>query len=475
VADLLDDHIRNVQREGDELAEAPRQNAVQIMTIHGAKGLEFPAVFVLGLDDDLTRGGRPHSIRIDADLGFAVDTPPALQPARGRSTIYNLIGEHARRKELAEAKRLLYVACTRARDHLFLVGAGTSETSTTAPLESWQRWLFDSLGLGEQVVPEDGSYNVAIANGAVLRITRQAPPAPTRTTPPTAPHAAQHQAAAGEPSPERLARMLAPVPPEKHYPTYTVTELLDFGRCPRLHYARHVLGLALHEEPAAPRRERDEAGDEYLEGDQRILGIVVHALLAQFGAATSTPLEDIAQRAARNETADEPKAASLARRAVEIVRSFEKKEHGRALLHTAGLTEVPFTLRLDGGALRGRIDRLVPTDPPLVVDFKLPRQASTTTRESLDAEYGLQLRAYALAASRLLGAGAVTAAIALPEASVLFEWRYDARDFPGIERELVECIGQVRAVQRPVALASLTGCGKCVVCRSLAAAAPTRA
>jgi ATP-dependent helicase/nuclease subunit A len=472
VADLLEDHILNVQREGDELAEALEDEAVKIMTVHGAKGLEFPVVFVLGLDDDLTRRGRPQSIQIDPDLGFAVDTPPALREGRERSTIYRLIAEHAQRKELAEARRLLYVACTRAQDHLFLIGAD----KTVRP-ESWQRWILDSLGFADELLRKDGSLDVEIADGAVFRIVRPRPAPLTRSTATGTSLAAEPAAVTvGAMDLERLARARAPVPPEKHYPTHTVTELLDFGRCPRLHYARHVLGLQLDDELApGVEAERDDADDQSLEGDQRLLGIVVHELLAQFGAATSTPLEDIAQRAARSATFDEQKATAIARRAVEIVRAFEKGERGKALLHTAGLSELPFALRLNGSVLRGRIDRLIMGNPPRVVDFKLPRQPGRATRESLESEYGLQLRAYALAAARLLGADAVRAAIALPEAGVFFEWPYDAAELPQIERELVERIGQVRGAERRAALASLTGCGECVVCRSLPAAAATGA
>jgi hypothetical protein len=109
------------------------------------------------------------------------------------------------------------------------------------------------------------------------------------------------------------------------------------------------------------------------------------------------------------------------------------------------------------------------------VDFKLRRQPAAATPESLEAEYGLQLRAYALAASRLLGVRAVEVAIALPQTGVVCKWPYEAGAFPEIESDLVKRIGEVRAVERPVALASLAGCGECIVCRRLAAAAATRA
>ena len=89
-------------------ASPPERTGVQVMTIHQAKGLEFDAVFVIGL----TRAGFPG-----ADRGRA-DIPDALLPEvlpRGRDA------------HVAEARRLAYVAMTRARSHLVVatVAAGS--------------------------------------------------------------------------------------------------------------------------------------------------------------------------------------------------------------------------------------------------------------------------------------------------------------------------------------------------------------
>ncbi|WP_217922924.1 ATP-dependent helicase [Miltoncostaea oceani] len=94
---------------------APRERiGVQVMTIHQAKGLEFDAVFVVGM----TRAGFPGADR------SRVDIPDQLLPEvlpRGRDA------------HVAEARRLAYVAMTRARRHLVLCapahnGAGIAQT-----------------------------------------------------------------------------------------------------------------------------------------------------------------------------------------------------------------------------------------------------------------------------------------------------------------------------------------------------------
>jgi DNA helicase II / ATP-dependent DNA helicase PcrA len=97
-----------------EPAAPPERSGVQVMTVHQAKGLEFDAVFVIGL----VRASFPGHDRRGADVPDAL-LPEALP--RGRDA------------HVAESRRLAYVAMTRARRHLVLshVAMGASGTPQT--------------------------------------------------------------------------------------------------------------------------------------------------------------------------------------------------------------------------------------------------------------------------------------------------------------------------------------------------------
>lgn len=88
-------------------------DAVRIMTVHGAKGLEFAITAVSGLSGGFPRSTRGATVRFRPEGGFDVRMKKGLETAQfdARRTIEDVMGEH-------EGIRLLYVALTRARDHL---------------------------------------------------------------------------------------------------------------------------------------------------------------------------------------------------------------------------------------------------------------------------------------------------------------------------------------------------------------------
>jgi len=129
--------IRRKAAEGREEDEVPDfeegEDAVRLSTIHGAKGLEFPVVILGGI----SRGGRkgPEGLRADRVRGLSAVIFPGFRtysafrqvPGAGRPVTFE---EWEKEKMVAEERRLLYVAATRAKDRLYLIDGGKGSGST---------------------------------------------------------------------------------------------------------------------------------------------------------------------------------------------------------------------------------------------------------------------------------------------------------------------------------------------------------
>src|SRR5690606_19438509 len=100
-------------------------NVVRLMTVHQAKGLEFPVVVV----PDISRRPRGSYVRgvFHPELGPLVKPEEMPAGARCGLDLYQLV---ERKEQEAESNRLFYVACTRAQDYLMLSAAVADFTKT---------------------------------------------------------------------------------------------------------------------------------------------------------------------------------------------------------------------------------------------------------------------------------------------------------------------------------------------------------
>ncbi|MFN2273009.1 MAG: UvrD-helicase domain-containing protein [Anaerolineae bacterium] len=127
-------------REGE--ARATAEGAVQIMSVHAAKGLEFPIVII---GDATYGGGRGGSTLIDPQLGLLL---PLKDQDGTLSAIYRLGKNRDDDQDQAESDRLLYVAATRAREKLMLSGCiSLVRDGSVGKLGGWLGRLAGSEGL----------------------------------------------------------------------------------------------------------------------------------------------------------------------------------------------------------------------------------------------------------------------------------------------------------------------------------------
>lgn len=135
-------------REGE--ARATAGNVIRLMSVHAAKGLEFPVV-VIG-DINYARPGQ-DDLLLEPGLGIL----PRLHDEEGAgSAMFNLRQEKASDQEAAESDRLLYVAATRARDKLILNGCcKLTKAQKLGWLGGWLKQLSEPSGLASQTIDHD--------------------------------------------------------------------------------------------------------------------------------------------------------------------------------------------------------------------------------------------------------------------------------------------------------------------------------
>ncbi len=107
---------------------SPWEDVVRIMTIHKSKGLEFPVVFVMGLGENLLRRKEQGALSMHAKLGVALRYVNETVGTKRTTLLGSAIELRTRMEERAERARVLYVAMTRARDRLYLLGSAAALT-----------------------------------------------------------------------------------------------------------------------------------------------------------------------------------------------------------------------------------------------------------------------------------------------------------------------------------------------------------
>ena len=133
------DQVLEAQHDLASVAVAPPKDAVELMTIHKSKGLEFPYVFILNMDQDFNKQDSMSDVILSRQNGLGVKyiakvetgAVEAHYPKTIKLSIPSLTymqnEEELQLASYSEQMRLLYVAMTRAERKLYLVGKGSRE------------------------------------------------------------------------------------------------------------------------------------------------------------------------------------------------------------------------------------------------------------------------------------------------------------------------------------------------------------
>ena len=133
------DQVLEAQHDLASVAVAPLKDAVELMTIHKSKGLEFPYVFILNMDQDFNKQDSMSEVILSRQNGLGVKYIAKVETGAVEahypktiklsipSLTYTQNEEELQLASYSEQMRLLYVAMTRAERKLYLVGKGSRE------------------------------------------------------------------------------------------------------------------------------------------------------------------------------------------------------------------------------------------------------------------------------------------------------------------------------------------------------------
>ncbi|MDX6577910.1 MAG: hypothetical protein QOE96_3863 [Blastocatellia bacterium] len=407
---LIRDFVRFVEefeaiggREGEGQMDESA-NVVRLMTIHQAKGLEFPVVIIPDLHREPIR--REASFILDRHKGMTVRIPDGRgQTVRG--ALFNELRQRNRWREEFESMRLLYVAATRAMDRLIFSGAVEQKdlkNLTKTDREQWLAWIWQALELDEHAQSGVSNFEGSVQIHVTVDRERQG----LWSSSSTAPIVAEEAPTIDLSQPfAALFPLLGEVPPEPGHVLrrFSVTQLINFQRCARQYYFDRMLKAPGKEERAV--WNDAEAPEPPANLTATLKGAVIHRFCETFREG------DDAEKRLRASFKDvvAQRQSELAGRAFEIdpaeavrdlmplAQNYLKSEVFQRLAHASrvnaevsqtairhphkepGLwSELRFRLRRPLGILTGTIDKLMIT-PSVngegfdveIIDFKTNR------------------------------------------------------------------------------------------------------
>lgn len=433
------------------------RDAVRLMTMHAAKGLEFPIVVLPSLDSPSRVSSEPY---FDKELGFGWNW--RYNKDEYRPAIVALMGLNASERERAEEARLFYVAVTRARDMLIVSGEYDRNSPPTGTMLNWALAPFEevpasnttvllrseTLGFlepdGESVRRESWEQSVAF-HLDIEDLPKYAP----YDTPPV---------------PFRAGAVrIGELPARAEGEIYSATQFLIYSQCPTKYYLKYRLGIPEEIGEAyglnAEGRDNSEDATAFARVFRRTALSLDRAIDRSTGLPIiepnehgKRPLETIIDESLQLEPLVPKDLDAMRARMLESFDRLLTSEPARAILFPSGYkTFVDYELTMPFGTeyLLGVIDRVIehPDGTLTLVQYKTRQLDRADLRRAAES-YLPQLRVYAYLISALNpDQSSVTGTLIFtefPEEPQSFNFsRFEALR---IEEELRSHIGDIRAL-----------------------------
>ncbi|BGE82905.1 helicase-exonuclease AddAB subunit AddA [Staphylococcus petrasii] len=124
---FIDELIERNKDFGEENVIGPNDNVVRMMTVHSSKGLEFPFVIYSGLSKQFNKGDIRHPLVLNQKFGLGMDYYDLEENIAFPSLSSVVIKSMIEKELISEEMRLIYVALTRAKEQLILIGTVDKE------------------------------------------------------------------------------------------------------------------------------------------------------------------------------------------------------------------------------------------------------------------------------------------------------------------------------------------------------------
>lgn len=436
------------------------ENAVRIMTIHAAKGLEFPVVILPFLHRPFRYDSGSF---IESVLGLGFRT--AEENEEGENVIFP-VGEYlkqmSRARTESEEKRIFYVACTRARDLLVL--SGDERAMKRSP--SHLRWIYESLGIDSV---NSRSRIELTTEVQILQKQNGAYKSFTTERELVIPVVAEEMDAAGKialeaavVSPQSEMKLhLDPLSAETKGEFCSASQIQTYFDCPTKFFLIYRLGV---EEDflagtgssmigASSSGERDEHEDL----DQispTLRGTIIHQVLQNVHLSMNQEEVKLLvdTELAKIGGVDNSVRKDMAEEIVGLISTFIQSDGAkRALEPREFRTEYTIHATIDKQFVTGTIDRLVVLGNKTwsVIDYKTDRVTAESLEEHVD-RYRRQMEMYAYLVRRLHPAQDSVDCTLLflerPGAPQVFE--FSAEQLDRFEGELLRVLGEIARIEQ---------------------------
>lgn len=464
----MDRQILAEQRSEQAAVAGEQEDVVRLMTMHKAKGLEFPVVFV----PDLNAGHRLSDSdlleRRDWGLTYCLrcrdDDDETQKPLS-----YRLARRAEEADEGQEDIRQLYVAVTRHKDHLVLVGADWRGAAGGFRESGGYLAAIDGV-LGVAHALQAGGNIVYGKDNEFAALVRSVAPAAAKSSRGKGPlgrqllaqvkSGAELAAAIAKASPaEAILPLIGPLPVEIAQAELAVTALGDFARCPMLYRWRYELRVP---------PERKKMGSTPVFLDPATVGTLYHRCMQLLDFHQPQRPRDLLTRVlGEMELEAAGQLDGLDEELTKILAMMQGGAMWKRLACAKQLyRELDFVLAVGPASLRGQIDLLYEdAEGWHIVDYKSDRVEAKDAPAHARA-YELQMLVYSLAAGKMAACGAA----ALVDASLYFlrpgvEHRMElsAEDAAAAQANVTEAIGRLTTCRRSgvFPLNRTRSCGYC--------------